>query len=206
MHLAEVRMSDAISVLLDNILADAKLRPRFQDWCRKGYVLAEGRRVRFVLSDGKRGHFKVKLVVEPKYEQIPAKDWGDLTLHNWDGEWRLEGARKWYDTKPVYEAKEWRFVRFRPSDDLPNEVLFNKLTRSVNKRSHTTKVSILNTIKHRLTAGDKPGTTIQWKEFCDLVRDGCDGWVGLQKRRPKRGFGDKSIKRIVTKLQTESAE
>jgi hypothetical protein len=39
---------------------------------------------------------------------------------------------------------------------------------------------------------------ISWKEFCDSVRDDCDGWRA--KGKPAWGFGDRQIKRVVKEL------
>jgi hypothetical protein len=53
-------------------------------------------------------------------------------------------------------------------------------------------------IRRRLTAGEHPGKNIEWKPFCDGVRNRCDGWISTAKaKKPARGFSDKSIKRAV---------
>jgi hypothetical protein len=54
-------------------------------------------------------------------------------------------------------------------------------------------------IKAKLDAGMSPGRNITWKEFCDDVRDKCNGWRA--KGKPAWGFGDKQIKRIFNDLR-----
>jgi hypothetical protein len=53
-------------------------------------------------------------------------------------------------------------------------------------------------IAEKLRAGEIPGRSIPWKEFCDDVRNKCNGWRG--KGKPDWGFGDKQIRRIVSDL------
>ncbi len=36
-------------------------------------------------------------------------------------------------------------------------------------------------VAKRLDDGDQPGRTVQWKTFCDAVRDDCAGWTNLKK-------------------------
>jgi hypothetical protein len=50
-----------------------------------------------------------------------------------------------------------------------------------------------------LAEGHKPGSNIKWEPFCDLVRNACDGWVVVgKKRKPKTGFTLRQIRRVVT--------
>ena len=42
--------------------------------------------------------------------------------------------------------------------------------------------------------------TVPWDEFCDSVRDTCNGWRDKKKRKAGWGFGDKQIKRIANAL------
>jgi hypothetical protein len=43
--------------------------------------------------------------------------------------------------------------------------------------------------------------TVPWDEFCDGVRDACNGWVVVKKKRkPALRFGDKQIKRIASAM------
>jgi hypothetical protein len=51
---------------------------------------------------------------------------------------------------------------------------------------------------------EQPGRTIQWDGFCDVIRDNCDGWKDHKTRAPKRGFGDRTIKRAVKYLRTRA--
>jgi hypothetical protein len=57
--------------------------------------------------------------------------------------------------------------------------------------------SLTATVTKRLDAGDQPGSTVRWTEFCDAVRDECDGWKDRKKGLPKRGYSNKTIERIV---------
>jgi hypothetical protein len=57
-------------------------------------------------------------------------------------------------------------------------------------------------ISNRLTRGEQPGSTVPWKQFCDSVRDDCDGWADRKQKRPKRGFGDRTIKRVAGTRRT----
>jgi hypothetical protein len=63
-------------------------------------------------------------------------------------------------------------------------------------------------ISRRLEAKEHPGMTVPWALFCHSVRCDCDGFVDPGKRKPKRGYGDKTIQRIVKlqlqRLKTES--
>jgi hypothetical protein len=64
-------------------------------------------------------------------------------------------------------------------------------------RSRKKPTELVTAISKRLAAGEEPGSTVQWNSFCDSVRDDCAGWADTKNRTPKRGFSDKSIKRIV---------
>jgi hypothetical protein len=59
-------------------------------------------------------------------------------------------------------------------------------------------------VQGRLSKGDRPGRSATWQRFCDNVRDDCgaEAWVTRSRERsPARGYGDKSIKRIVDRLR-----
>jgi hypothetical protein len=59
-------------------------------------------------------------------------------------------------------------------------------------------------VQRRLSKGDRPAHTVTWQRFCDNVRDDCgtEAWVTRSKERSAaRGYGDKSIKRIVERLR-----
>ena len=59
-------------------------------------------------------------------------------------------------------------------------------------------------ISRRLEANEQPGITVPWASFCHSVRCDCDGFVDPEKKRqPKRGYGDKSIQRIVKQQQLQ---
>jgi hypothetical protein len=53
-----------------------------------------------------------------------------------------------------------------------------------------------------LRAGKQPGGTVTWDQFCAEVRDKCGGWTDRRKGRARRGFGGKTIRRIVAKQRT----
>lgn len=59
--------------------------------------------------------------------------------------------------------------------------------------------TIETAISERLVSGVVPGRTISWKEFCDNVRNACNGWDA--KGKPTRGFSDKNIQRIVNEIR-----
>jgi hypothetical protein len=48
-----------------------------------------------------------------------------------------------------------------------------------------------------LDGGAQPGKTMPWITFYDTVRDRADGWASERDKRPKRGFGDRSIERLA---------
>jgi hypothetical protein len=47
--------------------------------------------------------------------------------------------------------------------------------------------------------GANPPRTQRWKDFCNLVRNQCDGWYA--KGTPAWGFGDRQIQRAVKALR-----
>jgi hypothetical protein len=63
-------------------------------------------------------------------------------------------------------------------------------------------------ISRRLAANEQPGTNVQWQTFCDSVRNDCNGWADSNSKLkiPKRGFGDKSIQRIVGQHRTPQSK
>jgi hypothetical protein len=62
-------------------------------------------------------------------------------------------------------------------------------------------VKLAEAISH-LMKTHQPGRTVPWDAFCDTIRDNCDGWRDRKDRKPKRGFGDKTIKRFVKFLRS----
>jgi hypothetical protein len=58
-------------------------------------------------------------------------------------------------------------------------------------------------IAEKLRSGQVPGRNIDWKAFCDDVRDKCNGWLSKSKGTTAWGFGDKQIKRIVIDLRSK---
>jgi len=50
-----------------------------------------------------------------------------------------------------------------------------------------------------IAEGLNPPRNINWKEFCNRVRDKCKGW--LAKDKPALGFSDKQIQRCVNGLR-----
>jgi hypothetical protein len=51
----------------------------------------------------------------------------------------------------------------------------------------------------------QPGPDKTWKQFCDEIRDQCDGWTNKHNGKAKRGYGDKTIKRKARKLRDKKA-
>jgi hypothetical protein len=193
-------MSGALSALLDRIQADATLRPEFQEACRKGYVLAEGRRVRFVATEREKGHWEVTPVVEPKYEPIPSEDWSDLSLDYREGEWRLEGWREW-PAEPAHEPKEWRFVRFRP-----NQPLVAALKRCVDRkgkkealpaRDHGLRSRLTNWYRDEYVGGEG------WSQFVNSDRAAPSAKDDLKAARKK--FGSRVSREMIRQIRREHA-
>ena len=85
--------------------------------------------------------------------------------------------------------KTRRTIRSEVQAALDNE------RRRTSSRKKTT--ALVTVISKRLAAGEEPGRTVQWNTFCNSVRNDCDGWANPKKTVPERGFGDKSIKRVV---------
>ena len=56
----------------------------------------------------------------------------------------------------------------------------------------------------KMLAEHNPPRTISWKEFCDRVRDECNGWIKTGgKLKPGPGFSQKQIQRIVKDLRAK---
>jgi hypothetical protein len=59
------------------------------------------------------------------------------------------------------------------------------------------------TIEAMLRSNKIPPRGIPWKDFCNTIRDGCNGWLSkgsIAKHRPAKGFSDKQIQRITNGL------
>jgi hypothetical protein len=57
-------------------------------------------------------------------------------------------------------------------------------------------------IRRLLAEGIIPPTNIYWKQFCDRVRDECNGWMGEgPNRTPAWGFNDRTIKDTVGRVK-----
>jgi hypothetical protein len=52
-----------------------------------------------------------------------------------------------------------------------------------------------------LAEGLNPPRNVDWKSFCDRVRDKCNGW--LKPGKPAHGFSDKQIQRVVKELTSK---
>ena len=63
-------------------------------------------------------------------------------------------------------------------------------------------VKLAEAITH-LVKTQQPGSTIQWKQFCDLVRDDCSEWIDRTKGVPRRGFSNKTIQRFVASTRKD---
>jgi hypothetical protein len=57
-------------------------------------------------------------------------------------------------------------------------------------------------IRRLLAEGVIPPSNIPWKQFCDRVRDECNGWMGEgSERTPAWGFNDRTIKDTVGRVK-----
>jgi hypothetical protein len=57
-------------------------------------------------------------------------------------------------------------------------------------------------IRRLLAEGVIPPTNIPWKQFCDRVRDECNGWMGEGPARTAAwGFNDRTIKDTVGRVK-----
>jgi hypothetical protein len=81
---------------------------------------------------------------------------------------------------------------------LPSPARFELQQQPETKRE-TPRHLLETAIAKQLRTGELPGTggTVSWDRFCDSVREDCDGWKDRRKRKPKRGYGDRTIKRLV---------
>jgi hypothetical protein len=83
--------------------------------------------------------------------------------------------------------------RHAVTDELPpNESLRKKFT------------PLEAAISRRLEANEQPGIIVSWASFCHSVRCDCDGFVDPKKKeKPKRGYGERTIQRIVKQQQLQ---
>jgi hypothetical protein len=57
-------------------------------------------------------------------------------------------------------------------------------------------------IRRLLAEGVIPPTNIPWEQFCDRVRDECNGWMGEGRTRtPSWGFNDRTIRDAVGRVK-----
>jgi hypothetical protein len=112
-------------------------------------------------------------------------------LRGWRPEDYRDEVRRLVERNPSYGLAIRRadFERWR------RRVLANP------KRDNESALTVA--IKKRLSAGEEPGVTMQWNQFCDAVRDAADGWVDRKRRKLKRGYSDKTIKRIVNQVRMD---
>ena len=59
--------------------------------------------------------------------------------------------------------------------------------------------AISNAIRALVAGGKTPPHTCQWEEFCNLVRDECDGWIDGRKGGTKHGYDIRTIQRLYKK-------
>jgi hypothetical protein len=58
-------------------------------------------------------------------------------------------------------------------------------------------------IRRLLAEGIIPPTNMHWKQFCERVRDECNGWIGKgPKRKPAYGLNNRTIKDTVRRVST----
>ena len=60
----------------------------------------------------------------------------------------------------------------------------------------------LQAVRQAIDGGMIPPSTTSWPDFCDYIRDVADGWIDRKARKPKRGFGERHIKRDVEGLRS----
>jgi hypothetical protein len=65
------------------------------------------------------------------------------------------------------------------------------------RRNRTRRTALETAIKTRPEASEQPGVTVQWRQFCDDVRDDADGWADRKQGKVKWGYSAKTINRIV---------
>jgi hypothetical protein len=83
----------------------------------------------------------------------------------------------------------------------PEFVSTNELRSWLREWSAAPTVDRDRVIEKKLRGSQIPGRNIDWKKFCDEVRDGCNGWRA--KGRPAWGFSDKQIQRVVNELRSK---
>ena len=151
-----------------------------------------------------RKAMRVTLVAAAKRKfPLWKSDGSRLKLNDNEHEWLLNLAAKaeqqtevrWW-TKPPWSAlkecagkrssKFWNWVDHEfQADEQDNAVV-------------VAASCLRNVVVQLLEEGKQPASTITYgKKFCDVVRDRCEGWKDPKGRIAKRGFGDKSIQRIV---------
>ena len=149
-----------------------------------------------------RKAMRVTLVAAAKRKfPLWKSDGSRLKLNDNEHEWLLNLAAKaeqqtevrWW-TKPPWSAlrsvlvsksKFWNWVDHEfQADEQDNAVV-------------VAASCLRNVVVQLLEEGKQPASTITWQKFCDVARDRCEGWKDPKERIAKRGFGDKSIQRIV---------
>jgi hypothetical protein len=60
----------------------------------------------------------------------------------------------------------------------------------------------IHAVRQAIDDGMFPPSTIPWPDFCDHIRDVADGWIDRKAGKPKRGFGERHIKRDVEVLRS----
>jgi len=98
------------------------------------------------------------------------------------------------------EEKHRRTIRRELRAALDDEKRRNTASHELppNHSFHKKMAPLEDAISGRLEAGEQPGSNVPWASFCHLVRCDCDGFVDPEKKKEsKRGYGDRTIKRIV---------
>jgi hypothetical protein len=80
--------------------------------------------------------------------------------------------------------------------------LWPKKTTTPAERDTPEPLSLEDAVRGRLTAGHRPGKggNEQWERFCDEVRK------RVGKKQEDRGYGDKTIQRIVRKINNRTSQ
>jgi hypothetical protein len=105
--------------------------------------------------------------------------------------WTPIAPSKWHEGQPDHDdgpdADGCKVVVMLNKDDFDRWLLRQPQPQSLNRPRDVA-------IRKRLTAGQRPPHSISWKEFCNVVRDDADGWIG---DKLALGFSQKQIERAV---------
>jgi len=129
------------------------------------------------------------------FEDIPWGLWGNGLVFPWRDEGEITDKVNYICGNAAFTLYALAVdVQFRRSD--VERRLKSKKLPCLHALA-TRQEALATAIASRLARGERPGIAITWKEFCCSVRDECNGWADPKRQCPKRGFGDKTIERLV---------